>query len=59
LLTLLTIPVGLFIGSQLANLIVRASSTESVRLPLVLKTQPGESCLKRTGSSFATVSAPR
>jgi putative ABC transport system permease protein len=39
LLTLLAIPVGLFIGSQFANLIVRASSTESVRLPLVLTPQ--------------------
>ena len=39
LLTSLAIPIGLFIGSQLANLIVRVSSTESVRLPLVLTPQ--------------------
>jgi putative ABC transport system permease protein len=36
LLTLIAIPIGLFIGSQLASLIVHISSTESVRLPLVL-----------------------
>jgi putative ABC transport system permease protein len=37
LLTLFAIPPGLFIGSQLASVIVHASDTESVRLPLALK----------------------
>jgi putative ABC transport system permease protein len=36
LLTLLGIPIGLLIGTQLATVIVHISSTESVRLPLVL-----------------------
>jgi putative ABC transport system permease protein len=36
LLTLAALPVGLFIGSLLANAIVTTASTETVRLPLVL-----------------------
>ena len=60
LLTLLAIPVGLFIGSQLANLIVRASSTESVRLPLVLMPQTYATAalivFLSSGLSFAVVS---
>jgi len=35
LLTLAAIPVGLWIGTQLASAIVHTASTESVRLPLV------------------------
>jgi putative ABC transport system permease protein len=60
LLTLLAIPVGLFIGSQLANLIVQVSSTESVRLPLVLTPQTYTTAalivLFSSGLSFAVVS---
>jgi putative ABC transport system permease protein len=36
ILTLAAIPVGLWIGTQLASAIVHTASTESVRLPLVL-----------------------
>lgn len=36
MLTLVAIPVGLWIGGQLANFIVVSASTETVRLPLVL-----------------------
>lgn len=36
LLTLLALPAGLYIGSQLAKALVAAASTESVRMPLVL-----------------------
>jgi len=60
LLTLLAIPVGLFIGSQLANLIVQVSSTESVRLPLILTPQTYATAtlivLLSSGFSFAVVS---
>jgi putative ABC transport system permease protein len=60
LLTLLAIPVGLFIGSQLANLIVKVSSTESVRLPLILTPQTYATAafvvLLSSGLSFAVVS---
>jgi ABC-type branched-subunit amino acid transport system ATPase component len=60
LLTLLAIPVGLLIGSQLANLIVRVSSTESVRLPLVLSSQTYATAalivFLSSGLSFAIVS---
>jgi putative ABC transport system permease protein len=60
LLTLLAIPVGLLIGSQLANLIVRVSSTESVRLPLVLTPQTYATAalivFLSSGLSFAVVS---
>ena len=60
LLTLLAVPVGLFIGSQLASLIVRVSSTESVRLPLVLTPQTYATAalivFLSSGLSFAVVS---
>jgi putative ABC transport system permease protein len=60
LLTLLAIPVGLLIGSELANLIVRVSSTESVRLPLVLtpRTYAAAALIVflSSGLSFAVVS---
>jgi putative ABC transport system permease protein len=60
LLTLLAVPVGLFIGSQLAGLIVRVSSTESVRLPLVLTPQTYATAalivFLSSGLSFAVVS---
>jgi putative ABC transport system permease protein len=60
LLTLLAIPVGFFIGSQLANLIVQISSTESVRLPLVLTPQTYATAalivFLSSGLSFAAVS---
>jgi putative ABC transport system permease protein len=36
MLTLAAIPVGLWIGGQLANFIVVSASTETVRLPLIL-----------------------
>ena len=36
ILTLVAIPAGLWIGSQLAAAIVHTASTESVRLPLIL-----------------------
>lgn len=36
LLTVVAIPAGLWIGRQLAALIVRAASTETIRLPLIL-----------------------
>jgi putative ABC transport system permease protein len=39
LLTLLAVPVGLWIGGGLASLIVHAASTETVRLPLILTSQ--------------------
>ena len=59
LLTLLAIPFGLFLGSQLASLIVHVSSTESVRLPLVLTLQTYTTAalivLLSSGLSFAIV----
>jgi putative ABC transport system permease protein len=36
ILTLMAIPVGLYLGSELAALIVRSVDTETVRLPLIL-----------------------
>jgi putative ABC transport system permease protein len=39
MLTLVAIPIGLWIGGRLANLIVQAASTETVRLPLILTHQ--------------------
>jgi putative ABC transport system permease protein len=60
LLTLIALPVGLWIGTQLANGIIQTASTETVRLPLVLTTRTyamavlvvlASSCL-----SFAVVS---
>jgi putative ABC transport system permease protein len=60
LLTLLAIPVGLFIGSELANVVIQASSTESVRLPLILTPQTFATAALivslSSGLSFAVVS---
>jgi len=60
LLTLLAIPPGLFIGSQLASVIVHASGTESVRLPLVLTARTYATAalivFLSSGLSFAVVS---
>jgi putative ABC transport system permease protein len=39
MLTLIALPAGLWIGSQLANAIIKTASTETVRLPLVLTSQ--------------------
>jgi putative ABC transport system permease protein len=59
-LTLLAIPIGLFIGNQLASLVIHISSTESVRLPLVLTPQTYATAalivLLSSGFSFAVVS---
>lgn len=60
LLTLLAIPPGLFIGNRLAGALVYASSTESVRLPLVLTAQTYATAalivFLSSGLSFAVVS---
>jgi len=60
LLTLLAIPAGLFIGNRLAEALVHASSTESVRLPLVLTAQTYATAalivFLSSGLSFAVVS---
>ncbi|ACB75488.1 ABC transporter permease [Opitutus terrae] len=60
LLTLLALPFGLWLGSELARLIVEASSTETVRLPLVLTTRTYATAvlivLVSSGFSFAVVS---
>lgn len=60
LLTLLAIPIGLCIGSQLANWLVQVSSTESVRMPLVLTPQTYATAtlvvLLSSALSFAVVS---
>jgi putative ABC transport system permease protein len=59
-LTLLAIPLGLFIGNQLASLAVHISSTESVRLPLVLTSRTYATAalivLPSSGLSFLVVS---
>jgi putative ABC transport system permease protein len=39
LLTLLAIPAGLWIGTQLAGFIVMSASTETIRMPLILTTR--------------------
>lgn len=39
MLTVVAIPAGLWIGGQLANFIVQAASTETIRLPLILTHQ--------------------
>ncbi|HEX8313046.1 MAG TPA: FtsX-like permease family protein [Chthoniobacteraceae bacterium] len=39
LLTIVALPAGLWIGTQLATFIVTAASTESVRMPLILTTR--------------------
>jgi len=60
ILTLMAIPAGLFIGTQLASLVVHISSTESLRLPLVLAPQTYATAvlivLLSSGLSFAVVS---
>ena len=60
MLTLAAIPVGLWIGSHLANLIVQSASTESVRLPLILTHQTYATAvlivLVSAGFSFFVVS---
>ena len=60
LLTLIAIPAGLWIGSQLARFIVTAASTESIRMPLIVTSQSYASAvlvvLISTALSFALVS---
>lgn len=60
LLTLLSLPVGLWIGGQLANLIVMSASTETIRLPLILTHQTYATAilivLLSAGVSFYVVS---
>ena len=60
LLTLAALPVGLFIGSILANAIVTTASTETVRLPLVLTARTFATAVLivicSAGISFAVVS---
>lgn len=60
LLTLVALPVGLVIGSLLAQAIVGTASTESVRLPLVLTARTYATAvlivLLSAGFSFAVVS---
>jgi len=59
LLTLLALPFGLFTGSQLAKLIVEISSTETMRLPLILTARTYVTAvlivLFSSGLSFAVV----
>lgn len=58
-LTLLAIPCGLVIGTELARIMIAASSTETVRLPLVLTSQTYVTAilivLISSGLSFAVV----
>ncbi len=60
LLTLLALPIGLGIGSLLAQAIISTASTESVRLPLVLTARTYATAvlivLLSAGFSFAVVS---
>lgn len=60
MLTLAAIPVGLWIGGQLANFIVQSASTETVRLPLILTHQTYATAvlivLLSAGVSFYVVS---
>jgi putative ABC transport system permease protein len=60
MLTLMAIPAGLFIGTQLASLVVHISNTESLRLPLVLAPQTYAIAvlivILSSGLSFAVVS---
>lgn len=60
LLTVLALPFGLWLGSEMARAIVEASSTETVRLPLVLTTRTYATAvlivLVSSGFSFAVVS---
>ncbi len=59
MLTLVAIPVGLWIGSGLASLIVASASTESIRLPLILTSRSYATAvlivLLSAGISFAVV----
>ena len=59
LLTLIAIPIGLFLGTQLAKLIVEVSGTETIRLPLVLTRRTYVTAilivLLSSGLSFAVV----
>ncbi len=60
LLTLLALPAGLWIGTQLATFIVTAASTETIRMPLILTTKSYASAvivvLTSATLSFAVVS---
>jgi putative ABC transport system permease protein len=60
MLTLFALPIGLWIGGQLANLIVISASTETVRLPLILTHQTYATAvlivLVSAGFSFFVVS---
>lgn len=60
LLTLLALPAGLWIGSELASLLVKAASTETVRIPLVLTSRTYGTAvviiLISSGLSFSAVS---
>ncbi len=59
LLTALSLPVGMALGSALARFILAKVSTESVRLPLILSTHNFSTAavivLTSTGASFAAV----
>lgn len=60
LLTVAALPAGLFIGTQLASMIVHTASTESVRLPLMLTAKSYAAAvivvLLSSSMSFALVS---
>lgn len=60
MLTLVALPVGLWFGGHLANLIVQSASTETIRLPLILTHQTYATSvlivLVSAGISFAVVS---
>ena len=60
MLTILALPVGLWIGGQLSNFIVLSASTETVRLPLILTHQTYATAvlivLLSAGVSFYVVS---
>ena len=60
MLTALAIPIGLWIGGRLANFIVLAASTETIRLPLILTHQTYATAilivLLSAGVSFYVVS---
>lgn len=59
LLTLIAIPLGLLLGTELARLIVNVSGTETIRLPLVLTTRTYVTAVLivvlSSGLSFAVV----
>ncbi len=60
LLTVAALPAGLWIGSQLAGLIVQTASTETIRLPLILTHETYATAilivLLSAGASFSVVS---